>query len=56
MIAFFAANIGTIGVGSVLAGIVSAIVASLVKEKRQGKSISCSACSSCGNCQRACCK
>lgn len=51
MLAFLAANIGTILVGAALLAIVLLIIAKLIRDKRQGKhacSGSCGGCSGCG--------
>ncbi|MDR0615249.1 MAG: FeoB-associated Cys-rich membrane protein [Synergistaceae bacterium] len=48
MFVFLAENIGTILVGMAVFGIVSAIIAKMIRDKRNGKSIICgSDCSSC---------
>jgi heterodisulfide reductase subunit C len=48
MTAFLAENIGTILVGLILAGIVAAIIAQLLRDQRRGK------CPGCGDCGGSC--
>lgn len=49
MLMFLAENLGTIIVGLVVAGIVAAIIAGLVRDKRKGKHIGCGGCSGCNS-------
>jgi hypothetical protein len=48
MLSFLAENLGTIVVGLVVAGIVSAIIVKIIKDKRQGKCVGCN-CQYCTN-------
>lgn len=52
MLSWLSANIGTILVLLVLAVIVAAILASMVKDKRAGKSPTCGG--NCGHCSMGC--
>lgn len=47
MLQWIAGNIWTILICAVLIGIVAAIIISMVRKKKQGKSVTCN----CGNCQ-----
>ena len=47
MLAWIISNIWTIIICAVLIGVVAAIIANMVKKKRQGKSVTCD----CGNCK-----
>ena len=49
MITWIVSNIWTIIICAVLAGIVTAIIISMVRKKRKGKSMVCN-CGSCGSC------
>ena len=56
MISWILANIGTITISIALALIVTGIVISLVKDKKQGKSTcggNCAHCKMCASCHRA---
>ncbi len=53
MIAWFSSNMGTIVVGGVILAIVVAIIHSMWKDKKSGKSScggNCGACGGCGGC------
>ncbi|MBQ5347731.1 MAG: FeoB-associated Cys-rich membrane protein [Ruminococcus sp.] len=49
MLAWITNNIGTIIICAVLIAIVSAIIISMIKKKKQGKSLVCN-CTNCKNC------
>jgi hypothetical protein len=50
MFAFLSENLGTIAVGLMVACIIAAIVAKLVRDKRQGKCAGCGGCEGRANC------
>ena len=47
MLLFLSENLGTLVVGLVLVGIVTAIVMQLIRNRRKGKCISCDCCGGC---------
>jgi 1-aminocyclopropane-1-carboxylate deaminase/D-cysteine desulfhydrase-like pyridoxal-dependent ACC family enzyme len=53
MLAYLAENIGTIVVGLIVAGILAAIIAKLVRDKKNGKCIGCDC--GCGVEEQSCC-
>ena len=45
MFDFIAKNIGTVAIGLIVAGVIAAIIAKIVKDKRKGKCVGCDCCS-----------
>ena len=54
MLTFFSMNWGTIVICMVLAGIIAAIVAKIIKDKKNGRSSCCGDCKHCAGACRAC--
>ncbi|MDR0936900.1 MAG: FeoB-associated Cys-rich membrane protein [Oscillospiraceae bacterium] len=52
MFEFLLLNLGTIIISLVLLGIVTAIIASMLSDKRKGKSVVCGNCA-CGSCPKS---